>query len=89
MAVPLLILHDTGDREVAFDEGVELADRWPGATLRRTEGLGHLRLLRDPASIEAATDFLVDRATVAGKASAYSTATRKNFTSLSSFTSRR
>jgi len=47
MAVPLLVLHDAGDREMSFEEGVELAARGPRAELRRTEGLGHLRILRD------------------------------------------
>jgi len=58
LAVPLLVLHDAGDREMAFAEGAELARRWPGATLRRTEGLGHLRILRDGPSIAAAVQFL-------------------------------
>src|SRR5262249_21008607 len=47
MTAPLLVLHDAGDREMPFAEGVELAGRWPGATLRRVERLGHLRILRD------------------------------------------
>ncbi len=58
MTAPLLVLHDAGDREMPFAEGVELAERWPGATLSRTEGLGHLRILRDPRSLDAAARFL-------------------------------
>jgi pimeloyl-ACP methyl ester carboxylesterase len=55
--LPLLVLHDRGDREVPFAEGAELARTWPGAVLESTEGLGHLRLLKDPACIARALQF--------------------------------
>lgn len=58
LSTPLLILHDAGDRELPFDEGAALAAAWPGAVLRRLEGLCHLRLLKDPACIHEAVDFL-------------------------------
>lgn len=58
MTVPLLALHDAGDREVPFAEGAELASRWPGARLRRCEGLGHLRILRDAPAIAEAVAFV-------------------------------
>ncbi|MEL7060114.1 MAG: alpha/beta fold hydrolase [Acidobacteriota bacterium] len=54
----LLVLHDAGDREVPIDQGLALVDRWPGATLRRTQGLGHRRLLHDPRVVAEATAFL-------------------------------
>jgi pimeloyl-ACP methyl ester carboxylesterase len=91
MTAPLLILHDAGDREVAFEEGVELASKWPGATLQRTEQLGHMRILRDPGTIAAAVAFLeaAPQASPHAPGEPYSTVTRKNFTELSSFTSTR
>jgi pimeloyl-ACP methyl ester carboxylesterase len=58
MTAPLLVLHDPQDREVPFEEGAELANRWPGAELRPTPGLGHLRILRDEGSVAAAVGFL-------------------------------
>lgn len=58
MTAPLLVLHDPDDREVPFEEGSELARRWPGAQLRPTSGLGHLRILRDEACVAAAVTFL-------------------------------
>jgi pimeloyl-ACP methyl ester carboxylesterase len=58
MTTPLLVLHDADDRELAFGEGAELASRWPGAALRRTEGLGHLRILRDERCVAEAVRFL-------------------------------
>jgi len=59
---PLLVVHDRGDDEVPFEEGEELARLWPGAELELTEGLGHYRILRDPAVVERAAEFLTSRA---------------------------
>ncbi|MFT3916300.1 MAG: alpha/beta fold hydrolase [Anaeromyxobacteraceae bacterium] len=47
--VPGLVVHDADDREVPYREAEAIAAAWPGARLRRTEGLGHRRILRDPA----------------------------------------
>ncbi len=46
---PLLVVHDRNDRRLAWAESVALVDRWPDARLVTTEGLGHSRLLGDPA----------------------------------------
>ena len=43
---------------MSFGEGAELVARWPGAVLRRTEGLGHLRILRDERCVAEAVRFL-------------------------------
>lgn len=48
---PLLLVHDRGDREVPFDRGEAIARAWPGAELVATEGLGHRRILADPAVV--------------------------------------
>jgi pimeloyl-ACP methyl ester carboxylesterase len=56
-----LIVHDVGDRDVAFASGLALARAWPHARFVRTEGLGHRALLRDEAVIRDAVDFLGDR----------------------------
>ena len=58
MTVPLLVLHDPEDREVPYEEGAELARRWPGAELRPALGLGHLRILRDERCVAAAVGFV-------------------------------
>ncbi len=57
--VPLLVVHDRGDREAPFSGGGELAEAW-SARLIPTEGLGHTRILRDPAVLAAATAFLLE-----------------------------
>jgi pimeloyl-ACP methyl ester carboxylesterase len=53
-----LVIHDRGDRDVPFAQGAAIAAAWPGARLHAVEGLGHYRVLRDPAVIEAAVAFL-------------------------------
>lgn len=45
----LLVVHDRDDREVPFRNGERLAAAWPHARLVPTSGLGHRRILRDPA----------------------------------------
>jgi pimeloyl-ACP methyl ester carboxylesterase len=55
---PTLVVHDRNDREVGFDQGQAIAEAWPRARLLATEGLGHRRLLRDPAVIGAVTAFV-------------------------------
>lgn len=44
---PLLVVHDVDDREITPAGSEALVAAWPGATLRRTVGLGHRRILRD------------------------------------------
>ena len=56
-----LVIHDAGDRDVTFSSGLALARAWPGATLVRTIGLGHRAILRDPAVVADAVDYLADR----------------------------
>jgi pimeloyl-ACP methyl ester carboxylesterase len=58
MRVPALILHDRGDPEVPFAHGEAIAAAWPGARLEGVEGLGHNRILRDPAVIARAVEFV-------------------------------
>ncbi len=58
MNTPLLVIHDREDREVPYASGESIARAWPGAELITTEGLGHNRILRDPAIIDAAVRFV-------------------------------
>jgi pimeloyl-ACP methyl ester carboxylesterase len=61
IAHPVLIVHDLEDREVPWGEGERWARYWPGARLLSTSGLGHHRILDDPAVIDAGLDFLAGR----------------------------
>jgi len=58
--VPLLIVHDRDDAEVAPSDGALLAQFWPGARLKTTAGHGHYRLLRAPEVVDAAARFLLE-----------------------------
>ena len=58
MRAPLLVLHDELDRAVPFSCGESLVRAWPGAELRRTRGLGHRRILRDPDVIARSVEFI-------------------------------
>jgi pimeloyl-ACP methyl ester carboxylesterase len=53
----LLVIHDQGDRETPYEGSVRLAEVWPGARIELTEGLGHNRVLWDPAVVESARSF--------------------------------
>lgn len=55
---PLLVVHDRGDAETSWAEGAAIAEAWPNSLLKTTEGLGHRRVLRDPATVEAITAFI-------------------------------
>lgn len=55
---PLLAIHDRDDRETEADGSIRLAKAWPGATVELTEGLGHRRILGDPAVIATVLGFL-------------------------------
>lgn len=60
LSAPLLVLHDVDDRSVPIEAGEALASAWPSASFVRTSGLGHTRILRDPATVERAVAFLRD-----------------------------
>jgi len=60
MQTPLLLIHDEGDREVSIRCSELIAGSWPGATLMRTQGLGHRRILRDPLVLDAAVGFITN-----------------------------
>jgi pimeloyl-ACP methyl ester carboxylesterase len=54
----LLVLHDREDGEIPVRHGEALAATWPGARLELTEGLGHRRILRDPAVVAEVVAFV-------------------------------
>jgi pimeloyl-ACP methyl ester carboxylesterase len=55
--IPVLVVHDTGDVEVPYTEGVRLSELL-GARLLSTKGLGHRRVLFAPEVIEAIVEFI-------------------------------
>ncbi|GAB3573752.1 alpha/beta fold hydrolase [Hymenobacter daeguensis] len=57
-AEKVLIMHDENDEIIPFAEGRQIAAAWPGARLHATRGLGHNRILREAAVVQAAVDFM-------------------------------
>ncbi len=55
---PLLILHDRDDADVPIRHPESWFAVWPGAKLEFTEGLGHRRILRDPATAQRVVEFM-------------------------------
>jgi pimeloyl-ACP methyl ester carboxylesterase len=58
LSVPALIIHDEADTGVPWQHGEQIAATWPGARFLKTRGLGHGRILRDPATVRAAVVFI-------------------------------
>ena len=58
LTTPALIIHDDKDRDIPWEDGRAVADAWPGAEFKLTHGLGHRRILRDPATVTTVTDFI-------------------------------
>ncbi len=58
ITAPVLVVHDQDDDEVPWDAGEENARLLPAGRLVTTHGLGHRRILRDPAVVERAVRFL-------------------------------
>ena len=61
----LLVFHDVQDSEVAISNGEAIASAWPGATLVKTEGLGHKRIVHDEGVVTRAVRFLTERKPIA------------------------
>jgi pimeloyl-ACP methyl ester carboxylesterase len=58
LTVPALVIHDTDDSSVPWQQGEMIATAWPGARFMKTQGLGHGRILRDRDIVEAAVAFI-------------------------------
>jgi pimeloyl-ACP methyl ester carboxylesterase len=71
---PLLLVHDRQDSETGWSDSAAIARAWPQARLVTTSGLGHRRILRDPAVVAEIADFVAgaDRDRAAGSAAAVS-----------------
>jgi pimeloyl-ACP methyl ester carboxylesterase len=53
-----LLVHDRDDEDVPYTHAEEIAAAWPGSRLVPTTGLGHRRLMQDPAVAEEVVAFL-------------------------------
>jgi pimeloyl-ACP methyl ester carboxylesterase len=55
---PALVVHDVQDAVIPIATGRVLAESWPDTRMIETSGLGHNRILRDPATVEAVAAFV-------------------------------
>lgn len=55
---PGLIIHDTQDRDVPYENARITNKAWPSAKLITTQGLGHRKILMHPKVNQAIVDFL-------------------------------
>jgi pimeloyl-ACP methyl ester carboxylesterase len=58
VGIPVLVVHDDDDNVAPIAQGLAVVDAIPGASLWRTQGLGHSGALRDPATIARVVEFL-------------------------------
>jgi pimeloyl-ACP methyl ester carboxylesterase len=56
--VPALIVHDTDDKDVDYNEAVLMNQHWKNSRLLKTEGLGHRRILKDAKIVEEVLSFI-------------------------------
>ena len=56
--VPTLVIHDRGDRQTPWADTARFVESVPDARLVTTDGLGHRRILKDPAVVREVTAFL-------------------------------
>lgn len=61
LPTPVHIAHDPEDLEVPFDHSTALAAAWEGSVLVPRPGLGHRKILKDPATIRSAVEFVSER----------------------------
>jgi pimeloyl-ACP methyl ester carboxylesterase len=57
---PLLLVHDRQDTETAWSDSEAIARSWPDARLVTTSGLGHYRILGDPAVVAEVAGFVTE-----------------------------
>lgn len=60
LKIPGLLIHDTHDADIPWQESHAIAQAWDKAQFIKTTGLGHRRILRDAAVIESAVNFISD-----------------------------
>ena len=58
LQTPGYLVHDPADLEVPFEHSTGIAAAWPGATLVARPGLGHRRILKDPATVAGIVGFV-------------------------------
>ncbi len=56
--IPLLVIHDRDDPVSPVEQGRMVHEAWAGSELYLTRGLGHRRIVADPAVIARVVEFI-------------------------------
>lgn len=56
--IPYLIIHDVGDKEASIEHFNRLSSLLPNPQTHKTEGLGHVRILRDKEIVKEVVKFI-------------------------------
>lgn len=56
--VPLLVVHDSEDRDTPLEAAQAVAAAWPQSRMLTSSGLGHNRILRDPEVLGGLAEFV-------------------------------
>ena len=56
--IPILIVHDPADQEVTFENAQRFVESWPTARLLALEKVGHYKILKSQAFIQAVVEFV-------------------------------
>lgn len=60
LKIPGLLIHDSDDGDIPWQEGHAVAQAWDKARFIKTSGLGHRRILRDATVIKSSVRFISD-----------------------------
>ncbi len=58
-----IVIHDQGDKEIVFDEGLAVAKAWNGCQFMKTTGLGHYRILKSDEVIDRVVGLITGEET--------------------------
>lgn len=61
VTIPGLLIHDTNDTDIPWQEGEAIAHAWHDAKFIKTSGLGHRRILRDDFVIKTAVAYIKEK----------------------------
>jgi len=61
LTMPGLLIHDSNDADIPWQEGQAVAQAWNNASFVKTSGLGHRRILRDASTIKRTVNFINDK----------------------------
>ena len=64
--IDLMLVHDENDKEVGIQHPLALLEVYPSATLYRTSGLGHSRILKDDGVIQRCVTFIRSSSSLEG-----------------------